>query len=227
MKKFYKIIILFTILIFLTTYNPNQLNSYPEKNNSFFKIKNINIIDNQLIDSDQIEKRLKKIYNRNIILIQRKDIEEPLISINFLEKIEVKKKYPDTIVIKVYETKPIAILLKKNKKYLIDSLSNLILLEEKGAFGELPSIFGENAEKNFVNFFEKLEKKNFLTKQVKNYYFFQVGRWDVQLLNNKIIKFPSTNITKAIEQSNELLSRDDFEKYNIIDLRIDGKVIVE
>ena len=46
-------------------------------------------------------------------------------------------------------------------------------------------------------------------------------------MNNKIIKFPHNNTNDIIKKSIELLDRKDFENYNIIDLRIDGKIIVE
>ena len=61
----------------------------------------------------------------------------------------------------------------------------------------------------------------------KNFYFFQIGRWDLQLANDRIVKFPHNNILGAIKKSIELIDRKDFENYNIIDLRIDGKIIVE
>jgi len=35
------------------------------------------------------------------------------------------------------------------------------------------------------------------------------------------------NIDDAIQKSIELLEREDFKNYNIIDLRVDGKIIVE
>ena len=62
---------------------------------------------------------------------------------------------------------------------------------------------------------------------MKKFYFFQIGRWDIQLTNDKIIKFPHSKIEDAVKKSIELLDRKDFENYNIIDLRIDGKIIVE
>ena len=80
---------------------------------------------------------------------------------------------------------------------------------------------------SFINFFNQLNNNNFFKKKIKKYYFFQIGRWDLQLLNNKIIKFPYNNTNKAIKKSIELMDRKDFENYNIIDLRIDGKIIVE
>ena len=110
---------------------------------------------------------------------------------------------------------------------MIDSSSNLILCDEKLFFDNLPNVFGKGADKNFIDFFTKLENNNFSINRIKNFYYFQIGRWDLELLNNKIIKFPSSDTPKAIQQSVELLSRDDFENYNIIDLRIHGKIIVK
>ena len=227
MKKLYLIIILLVAFIFLTTYSPNEFNVFHPKKNIFFKIQNIKIINNHLIDENKIIEKLTEIYEKNILFIERNDIEKPLKSIEFLEKIEVKKKYPNTIIIKVYETNPIAILFKKNHKYLLDSSSNLILFNESMLFDALPSIFGEGAEQDFINFYNQLENNNFPKQRVKNFYYFQIGRWDLQLLNNQIIKFPANKITESIQQSVKLLARKDFENYDIIDLRIHGKIVVE
>ena len=127
----------------------------------------------------------------------------------------------------MYETKPIAILFKKNHKYLLDSSSNLIDLSEYMFNDDLPSIFGERAEQYFINFYNQLEINNFPKQRIKNFYYFQIGRWDLQLLNNQTIKFPAKKIADAIQQSVELLARKDFGNYNIIDLRIHGKIVVE
>ena len=227
MKKLYRIIILLVTFIFLTTYSPNEFNVFPKKKNLFFKIQNIKIVNNHLIEESKIIEKLNKIYEKNILFIERNDIERPLKSIKFLEKIEVKKKYPNTIIINIYETRPIAILFKENGKSILDSSFNLIPFVESILFDDLPSVFGKGAEKDFMNFLNQLENNNFSTKRVKNFYFFQIGRWDLQLFNNQIIKFPANKITDAIQQSVELLARKDFENYNVIDLRIRGKIVVE
>ena len=203
MKKLYKIILLLTILIFLTTYSPNKVTFFNKNNNFFFKIQNIEITNNNKINKTDIINKLNHIYNKNILFISNNDISEPLKTVNYLEKIEVKKKYPDTIVIKIYETKPVGILFKNNTKYIIDTVSNLIIFND-----------------NLVN-------NKFPRKQVKNYYYFQVDRWDVKLTNNQIIKFPGKKRKKAIQQSVKLLNHEDFENYKVIDLRIHGKIVVE
>ena len=227
MIKLYRIILLLIVLIFLSTFNPREFDQISKKEGTLFNIENIEIKNNSLIKKKEIELKLINIYKKNIFFITRSDIEEPLKGTNFLEKIEVKKKYPNAIIVKIFETKPVAILYKNKAKYLLDSSSNLIFFEDNMNFNQLPSVFGEGAKKHFIHFFIQLENNNFPTKDIKKFYFFQIGRWDLELANNKIIKFPHNNIEDAIKKSTELLDRKDFENYNIIDLRIDGKIIVE
>ena len=227
MKKLYRILLLLIAFIVLSTYNPNKFSLTLKEKYTFFEIKNIKIVNNFLIKKKEIKEKLSKIHNKNIFLVKRNDIEESLKEINFLEKIEVKKKYPDTIIIKIFETKPVANLLKNKVKYILDSSSNLILFENNLSFNKLPYIFGVDAENNFVHFFNQLNNNSFPNKEIINFYYFQVGRWDVQLINNKIIKFPHNNVEDAIKKSIKLLKHKDFKNYNIIDLRIDGKIIVE
>ena len=227
MKKLYRIVLLLVTLIFLSTYSPSEFNAFSKKENLFFKIQNIQIINNQIISKNEIAAKLAHIHEKNILIIKRADLEKPLESIDFLKKIEVKKKYPNTIIIKVYETKPVAILFKKNKKYFLDNSSNLIPFNKNMFPDNFPDVFGEGAEQSFISFFNLLEDNNFPKKKVKNFYYFQIGRWDLQLINNQIIKFPPNKTTEAIQQSIELLSRKDFKNYNIIDLRIYGKIVVE
>jgi len=227
MKKSYKIIFLIIALVFLSTFNPKQFDLILEKKDPFFKIKNIEIKNNFLIEKNEIEKRLNKIYKKNILFIRKADIEGPLKGIDFFEKIEVKKKYPNTIIIKIFETKPVAVLFENEIKYLIDSSSNLIPFKKNNNYNGLPNVFGKEAAKHFVYFFNQLKKNNFPNKKIKNFYYFQIGRWDLQLFNNKIIKYPYNRIEDAIIKSIKLLNRKDFENYNTIDLRVDGKIIVE
>ena len=227
MKKLYRVIILFIALIFLSTYTPKELQISSQKKNVFFGVKKIEIKNVYLINKKEIIKKLNQIYDKNILFIKKKEIEEPLKSIDFLEKVEVKKIYPDTIIINVFETKPIGILFKNNKKYILDSSSNLVLFKKKMLNDFSPGIFGEDAEKEFVNFFNLLKDNQFPWKEIKNYYYFQIGRWDLQLFSNQTIKLPPNKTVDAIQNAIELLNRKDFDNYNIIDLRISGKIVAE
>ena len=211
----------------MTTYSPNEFNFSLKKKNILFKVQNIQISNNFLVKEEEIKEKLNNIYNKNIFFIKKNDIEKPLKSIDFLEKIEVKKKYPNTVIIKIYETQPIAIIFNKNGKFILDSSSNFIAFDKKLVTANFPSVFGEKAEDNFLNFYKQLEDNNFPKQRIKNFFYFQIGRWDIQLLNDQTIKFPSDQTVEAILQSVKLLYREDFKNFNIIDLRIHGKIVVE
>ena len=116
MRKFYRIILLLIVLIFLSTFNPKELNFISKDNISLFKIQNIEIKNNFLIDEKIIKEKLSNIYKKNIFLIKGEDIENPLKGNDFLKKIEVKRKYPNTVIIKIFETKPVAILFRNKIK---------------------------------------------------------------------------------------------------------------
>ena len=112
MKKFYKVVLLLIVLIFLSTFNPKEFNLATKKSDTLFKIENIEIKNNFLTNKIEIEEKLSTIRKENIFFIKREDIETPLKEIDFLHKIEVKKRYPNTVIIKIFETKPVAILFK-------------------------------------------------------------------------------------------------------------------
>jgi cell division septal protein FtsQ len=227
MKKLYRIVLFFITFIFLTTYSPNHFYSTLEKDDTFFKIKNIIITNNFLIEEKKIINKLQKIYDKNIFFIKRRDIEEPLREINFLKNIEVKKKYPSTVIVKIFETKPVAILFKNQNKYLIDDSSNLIQFDKTMNTDDFSSVFGKGAENNFMYFYNQLKDNKFPIKEIKTYYFFQINRWDLELFKKTTIKFPYNNIEDAIRKSIELINRKDFKNYKVIDLRVNGKIIVE
>ena len=227
MRKFYSILLLLLTLILLTTYNPSEMELISNQGNSLFDVKIIKIINNEKIKQDVIEEKLKKIYGQNIFFVKTSEIEKVTRNIIYLQSIEVKKKYPNTLIVKVFETSPLAILLKNSEYYILDSGANLILINTDSVTNyNYPHIFGKNSEKYFLNFLQLLKKNNFPIIDIKNYYYFQIGRWDLQLKDGLLIRLPNNMIKNAIEKSVELLNKDDFKNYEVIDLRINGRIIV-
>ena len=227
MRKFYSILLLLLTLILLTTYNPSEMELISNQGNSLFDVKSIKIINNEKIKPDVIEEKLKKIYGQNIFFIKTSEIEKVTRNIIYLQSIEVKKKYPNTLIVKVFETSPLAILLKNSEYYILDSGANLILINADSVTNyNYPHIFGKNSEKYFLNFLQLLKKNNFPIIDIKSYYYFQIGRWDLKLKDGLLIRLPNNMIKNAIEKSIELLNKDDFKNYEVIDLRINGRIIV-
>ena len=82
---------------------------------SKFNIKEIKIENNSIVKEKDIKKLLTPIYNENLLFLKNEDIERALIQNSFIHSFKVKKKYPSTLSIKIFEAKPIGILLNKKK----------------------------------------------------------------------------------------------------------------
>ena len=105
MKKIYKIFYLFVLLILLTTYSPKdkEMNiNFSENDNGFFSIKNIEVINTNLVDEQKIKLQLKNLYGKNIFVVDVEPFKTKLNKVDLISNVEFKKKYPKTIKIKIY-----------------------------------------------------------------------------------------------------------------------------
>ena len=216
----------FILFIIVSTYNPY----FFKKNIIFFKFFNvtkINIEKNFYISSEEIKEQINHLYGKNIFTINKFELEKRIKKINFVNDFKVKKVFPNEIYIEIEEENPIGIVNIKKKKFMITETNRIIDLKQNFPVENLPQIFGINSDKEFLNFLNLLKINNFPHQNIKNYFFFKVGRWDIHLKNDKIIKFPYENINEAIKKSLELINNKEFKKYTIIDLRIKDKIITQ
>ena len=99
----------------------------PKKLTSKFNVKKIIIENNSLLKEKDIKILLTPIYEKNIIFLKNIEIQKALEKNNFIESFNVKKTYPNTLKIKIFEKKPIAILQKqKTNKYIIVNTSKRV-----------------------------------------------------------------------------------------------------
>ena len=208
------------LLILLTTFI-----SQKKINFSNFKLKKIEIENNFLLNEKNIKKSLAKIYNRNLIFLDNKDIESILIQNSLIESFIFKKKYPDTLKIKIFEKKPIAILVnKKNKFYLSDKIDLIdfnVLQNNK----DLPYVFGN--KEDFKLLYKNLSKINFPINIIKKYTLYESGRWDIVTVNDKIIKLPLKNYEQNLKNYMDIIGTDNFKKYFLFDYRIKNQLILK
>ena len=109
-----KTVIAIALLILLSTIFPAK-----KINISKFNLKTIKIENNFLIKDSEIKKLLVSIYDRNLIFLKSKEIEEILMQNNFIEGFNIKKKYPNTLKIKIFEKKTYCDFNSKKKENFI------------------------------------------------------------------------------------------------------------
>ena len=60
-----------------------------------------------------------------------------------MDSFEIKKIYPNKIIIKIFEKKPVAILQNKRKKYYFTDKGEVIKFLELKKYNDLPIVFGD------------------------------------------------------------------------------------
>ena len=218
MKK--TLIGLITLFILLTTYTPN-FNFILSSNLNIQKIK---IENNSVIESDKIKKKLSFLYEENLFFLNINDIKENLNDETFIESFSIKKIYPNKIKLIIVEKKPIAILHNKKKKFYISDKGDLIKFINLQIYNDLPTVFGDG--KNFYSLFQELQNIRFPLEMIKSFYFFESGRWDLIMYDDKIIKLPINNYIFSLNNFMELKSNSKFNNYKIFDYRIKDQLIL-
>ena len=220
-KKIYFYI--FAFLILSTLFNQRLIIIF--ENN--FLLKNISIQVGNL----EIEKKVRSssyyLLNKNILFISKKELQKNLKSLKFLENINVKKKYPSTIIIDAKKTELIAETYLNQKKYFIGSNGNLILSDSISNNSNLPSIFGKFNIKNYLNLKNELKKSGIDNNKIIKYFFHKSKRWDLIYENNIIIQLPNKNLVNALNLFNDFKKKNLIKPNSTIDLRINNRITIK
>ena len=219
MKK--KLFVGLVLFVFLSTYKlKNDYNIL-----KVFNIKKIEIKNNQILDGDIIQKDLSFLYQKNIFSLNEKEINERIEMNNFIERYEIKKIYPSSIKITMFEKIPIAILYDKKEKFFFTDKGDVIKYLNIKKFENLPTVFSNKDD--FNSFYKQLVKINFPINQIKSFYFFEANRWDLLTVNNKTIKLPIKNYEKSLKSFLIINEKANFTKFKIFDYRINGQLILK
>ncbi len=218
MKK--RLVIALSLLILLTTFNSKQRFVTFQ-----FDLKTIEIENNFLLKDKDIKNLLTSFYNKNLIFLDNNEVKKALMQNSLIESFNIKKKYPSTLKVKIFEKKPIAVLFNKKNKFYLSEKIDLIEFKKLPNYQTLPYILGNKDD--FKIFYYNLKKMNFPLDIIKKYTLFETNRWDLETKNKEIIKLPSRNYSKSLENFLNLKSKNDFKEYKLFDYRIDNQLILK
>lgn len=209
------------LLVTLTTFNPTLF----KMGNNIFKIKYVEIENIYIIDKKELKKIVNnELKNLSLFSINEKKMSNILKKYEIIKSIEIKKVFPNTIKIKLVEKEIIATLINKKKKFYLTLNGEKIRFFKNEKLDNLPKIFGK--QKNFTQIYNSLKKLNFPINEIKSFYYFDIGRWDIILKNSNIIKLPVKDFNESLINYNELKNDQNFTKYKIFDYRIKDQLIL-
>ena len=214
-----KLLVYLFLFIFLGTINNKNLSEL-----KFYRIKDIKVFGLNEKENLEILNNLKFLQNKNIFFINKKKIFELINSNNLFEKYSIIKKYPSTIELRVTETNYLALVNKRGKKYLLGSNGKLI--DTKYNKKELPIIFGDFKNSEFLELKKIFDISKFDIQNIKSFFYFPSGRWDIEMKSGILIKLPKDRLKETIELSLDILKREKSDNLKILDLRQNGLVII-
>tara|TARA_B100000767_G_C19525359_1_gene434267 strand:- start:21 stop:698 length:678 start_codon:yes stop_codon:yes gene_type:complete len=216
-----RIIIYLLFLFVLSTTSGKFLEN--QKNYSM-NINQINVEGLSSTDKSKISNELDYLFYKNILLVDKKEIQEVINKHNIIEEYSIKKIYPSTINIDIKPTRFVA-KLSNNDQLIVGSNGKII--EYKKNIETLPFIFGEFNSNEFLIFKKSVDQSKLIFAEFKTLYFFPSNRWDILTYDNVLIKLPQDNILISLNLAYKIINSNDFKDKNLIDLRVNKHLIIK
>ena len=214
-----KLFIYFFLFLFLVTINNKNLSKL-----NFYRINDINVFGLNEEENLKIFNNLKFLQNNNIFFINKKKISDLMNSNNLIERYSIIKKYPSTIELRVTETNYLASVNKEGKKFFFGSNGKLI--DAKYDKKEIPIIYGNFKNSEFLELKKILDIFKFDFENINNFFYFPSGRWDIEMKSGILIKLPRERLKESIELSLDILKSEKSDNLKILDLRQNNLIII-
>ena len=212
-----KIIFYISLVIILGTFNNKNLKNFDLPKINMVNIEGIEFNNNEFL------KIVNLIKLNNLLSIKKSQIKEILNSNNLIEEYEVFKRYPSSIEIKIEKTNFLASTNINGKNYLVGSNGKFI--NTKDYSQNLPFIFGNFETEKFLEFKNIILQTDFKYNNIKNFYYFPSGRWDIEMISGVLIKLPISGIKESLNLSIDLLDDIEFSNIKILDIRQKNQIV--
>jgi cell division septal protein FtsQ len=219
-KRIYFYLLL--LILLSSTFNFNAI----IKLKKFNQISHINVLGLKEKEKNILEKNLAIFINKNIFLINKKEVHQRIKFNNFIENYNIIKIFPSKLLVNVNKTEFVGRTILDGEKFYIGKngkLTKFFLVEKEYS---LPQVFGKFKVNQFLKLQKILNKNGFNLNKIKNYYYFKSNRWDIQNNDGVVIMLPSRNIESSLRNYRFLLKEKKFISSKTIDLRIKNKIIL-
>ena len=190
-------------------------------------LKEIHVIGRENVRKSDLIEVLGLTNETSMLNLNLNILNEKIITIKWVKNAIVERRMPHTLIIKIEEFKPFA-LLQINDTHIIISSEGDKIIKDTGKFNYLPVINGIGSEKNAAKMLNILSSEPSLFHQVWAISYIGERRWNISLRSGIKIKLPEKNASEAwaklseIDREKSILSRE----VEIIDLRVKGNLII-
>ena len=211
--------ILFYIIIFLILSSIHNSNL---KFNNFFNVKKVEVFGLNKKNNLLLEEKLVSLIGYNIFTLKKESFKF-INSINFIKDYSVKKIYPNRVKVFLESAEAISIIKYLNELVVLGNNGKIIEFENLPT--NIPKITGTKDIKKVFQTLKMIDESDLEIENIMIIEFFPSERIDIELRNEKKIKFQTNLTIDNLNFGSKLLKNDEFNKSKIIDLRIPNKII--
>jgi cell division protein FtsQ len=168
--------------------------------------------------AEDLVKELLWVKEQNFFSLDVRQVKADVEQLALIKSAEVKKIWPDTLLVKFKEDIPVAVW---NQKTLLNPLGEELILTNHFDAEGLPRLFGpENKTDQVMRQFQRFQSRlSSVDAAIVSLTVNTVGSWQVELENGWTIRLGRQQLEQRIERLIELLKILPPEKVAVIDLR--------
>ena len=193
-----------------------------------FAIENVTVSGNAETSEIEVLQLLGLDGTTSLVALDINAAREKLSHLPWVEDVEVRKVYPNTIAVTVSERDAFGIWQHGSELSLIEKNGSVIAPLRDNKFAHLPLFVGRDAEQSAASVDTEFANWPELRNRVKAFVRIAGRRWDIHLDNGIIVKLPERDIDRALAMLSRLDREQDLLERDIaaVDLRLDDRTTV-
>lgn len=196
---------------------------------SGFAIEDVRMAGNKETSEIDVLEKLQLDGWTSLIGFDAEAARQRIAELPWVERVSVRKIYPDAVEISIAEKKPLAIWQHGRELSLIDRNGKIIVAFNHDRYATLPFFIGAGANERASEFTQRMAKTPELSSRIRAFIRVADRRWDLKLENGVTVRLPEFGEDAAIAEvvaldaEHGLLSRD----LAAVDMRLEDRVVVK
>ena len=222
---------LLVILLLSTLIIAIILTFIPSLVNNFATIEKIEIQGINYSDPAEINETILEYNKKTLIHFPIAEYKSKIEKLDWIKRVSIKRKFPDTIYVSIIENLPYAIFIDGINQYLIDDDGEVISKNlNNSKYSELLLVTGSNGNLNFSDLIREINTSYpKILNRIIEVEFIENRRWNLILKENIKIKLPEKNSSHQLVKLKQLQEEQKLFNTNIIeiDLREIGRATIK
>jgi len=180
------------------------------------------------LDVHQVENKLSELVGRSMLMVDVESARASVAEVNWIKSVNIKKAYPDTLVIDLVEREPVALWKSGQTIYLI-SREGLVIDRAKARHMHLPQVVGKGANRVASEFLSVMAHFPNLVARADAYVRVAERRWNIVLDDGPSIMLPAEGWRDALAKLRLMNEKDQLLDREIvhIDMRLPDRLVLK